>query len=217
MNKKMQGRWQLNSCMYENDSLCPHSYLIDGFQSSGLKCIGLSEFWKQCFYRPLGPMVLLITPSAILIVVSLCMSIFLSESFWDLLLIYRVLKNVLWGVFKHLLIYFFNCTCWTGCSFSSVLFILFWTLQLLSPVLPNLSFWNTYQLDDWFSNFLIFCLPFSFSVCFTLWDVILNSSNHGIKFFIFVIKLLISKSSILFHESSLLDYPVLFVFLETII
>ena len=212
----MQGRWQLSSCIYENDSVS--SLLTDRL---------VSQFWVEMHWslRILKAMLLSSfraygatdTPSAILIVVSLCMSIFLSESFWDLLLIYWVLKNVLWGVFKHLLIYFFNCTCWTGCSFSSVLFILFWTLQLLSPVLPNLSFWNTYQLDDWFSNFLIFCLPFSFSVCFTLWDVILNSSNHGIKFFIFVIKLLISKSSILFHESSLLDYPVLFVFLETII
>lgn len=216
MNKKMQGRWQLSSCIYENDSVS--SLLTDRL---------VSQFWVEMHWslRILKAMLLSSfracgatdTPSAILIVVSLCMSIFLSESFWDLLLICWVLKNVLWGVFKHLLIYFFNCTCWTGCSFSSVLFILFWTLQLLSPVLPNLSFWNTYQLDDWFSNFLIFCLPFSFSVCFTLWAVILNSSNHGIKFFIFVIKLLISKSSILFHESSLLDYPVLFVFLETII
>lgn len=84
--------------------------------------------------------------------------------------------------------------------------------NFLPTVLSDLSFWNTYQLDIidllyWFSNFPIFCLPFSFSVSlFYFWDVFFNCISKSCHWLLYVCHTIHTQEPYLFPESCLLDY-----------
>ena len=96
-------------------------------------------FFKSC--------VAIDTPAAI---PNSCICVCECFSPWKLsdFLIPQVLKNALWGVLKHLFIYFY-CARQTCCSFSSVLWngFLWCSYNFLPTGLSAFSFWNTYQWD----------------------------------------------------------------------